>query len=196
MAMEMPVSVVEANNLAVDSISPLLEDDGRTHFAANAAHPHDDSSRYAIGIVKRDSNDVFVAAAGAGFVVEIGQEGFFSEMLLWWVLSRDRPSLRRGKVGPSSFGAPYGVSSFTVGRSPSARCKTAAVPRRAERGKPCTGWYRHGTVTGETWAANLVDRSAPSTGQGVSFGLLCCGVTKLRIVLRSVTGREMLQKAA
>jgi len=34
------------------------------------------------------------------------------------------------------------------------------------------------------------------TGRVVSLGLPCCGVTKLRIVLRSVTGREMVRKAA
>jgi len=69
-------------------------------------------------------------------------------------LSRDRSSLRGGKGFGLVVCAVWEVSPFTVGRSPSARGKTAGgCRRRAQRGKPCPGCYRHGTVNGETWTA-------------------------------------------
>ena len=77
----------------------------------------------------------------------------------WW--SRDRPRCAEVRPALRALLLRAGVSPFTVGRSPSTRRKTAGeCRRRAQRGKPCVGCYRLGTVNGETWAEFELGRSA------------------------------------
>jgi hypothetical protein len=52
--------------------TPLfLQHDRGAHLTAEAARTKDDPSRQLIWIVERDSNDAFVAASRAWFVVEV-----------------------------------------------------------------------------------------------------------------------------
>jgi hypothetical protein len=72
--MEMPVGVIETDQVAADPGAPLLQDDGRTHTPARAAHTYNDSARNSIKVAAEDDRDsALVTAPGIWLVVEVAQ---------------------------------------------------------------------------------------------------------------------------
>jgi hypothetical protein len=73
--------------------------------------------------------------------------------------------------GQLAFCAVWGSRRSPSGAALARGARPPAYRRRAQRGKPCAGCYRHGTVNGETLVRHeLNGRSATSTGRGVASG--------------------------